>query len=205
LKRPKDTEVADPAREPQAQAAETPAPATEEKGLEGVDAPPLKPLTREEVEALRCERDELKDQLLRRRADFENYKKRVERDRRQASLEATSKMLKSLVPTLDNLERALRAGATEASLREGLELIYRELSATLEAEGLVASDPTGERFDPELHQAVSHEAVPGFDEGTIVETFQKGYFLKDRLLRPALVKVAKGQGGSESDRPEAIH
>src|SRR5512145_1459037 len=88
-----------------------------ESGLVGVDSTPRAPLTREEVEALRRENDELRDQLLRRRADFDNYRKRMERDRQEMSVEAVARLLRELVPSLDNLDRALEAGAGEAALR----------------------------------------------------------------------------------------
>ena len=175
-------------------------------GLEGVDASPREPLTRDQVEALRHERDDLQDQLLRRRAEFENYKKRVERDRQLSGVDAIAGVLKSLIPTLDNLDRALEAPGGEG-LRQGVELIRRELLALLEAQGVVRQDPKGERFDPELHQALSHEKAPGHAEGTVVEVFGKGYTYKDRLLRPALVKVAKGEDGDADSGgdPGAIH
>jgi molecular chaperone GrpE len=190
--------------EDEARAAEAAA-ETDASGLEGVDAAPREPLTREQVEALRRERDDLQDQLLRRRAEFENYRKRVERDRQQAGLDAVAAVLKGLIPTIDNLDRALDAPGGEG-LREGVELIRRELLALLEAQGVVRDDPKGERFDPERHQALAHETVPGHEDGTVVEVFGKGYSYKDRLLRPALVKVAKGDGGDDSGGgPGAIH
>jgi molecular chaperone GrpE len=171
--------------------AEADAAAPEATGLAGVDAAPMAPLSREEIEALRAERDDLRDQLLRRRAEFENFKKRVERDRHLAGVDATALLLKALVPTLDNLDRALAAPGGEG-LREGVELIRRDLLALLESHGVGRLDPKGERFDPEQHQALAHEAAPGHREGTVTEVFGKGYTFKDRLLRPALVKVAKG-------------
>jgi molecular chaperone GrpE len=175
--------------------------ADDASGLQGVDAPPREALTREQVEALRRERDDLQDQLLRRRAEFENYRKRVERDRQQAGLDAVAAVLKGLIPTIDNLDRALDAPGGEG-LREGVELIRRELLALLEAQGVVRDDPKGERFDPERHQALAHETVPGHEDGTVVEVFGKGYSYKDRLLRPALVKVAKDpddEDGADDD------
>lgn len=171
----------------------------EERGLAGVDAAPVPALTREEIEALRRERDELREQVLRKRAEFENYRKRVERDRQQASADAAAAILKGLVPTLDNLDRALESASREDPLREGVELTRRELLAFLEAQGVEVHDPVGQAFDPEVHQALSHEPAAGFAEGTVVEVFRKGYSHKGRLLRPALVKVAKGgTGGSEA-------
>jgi molecular chaperone GrpE len=176
----------------------------EPRGLAGVDVDPLPALDREGVEALRKERDDLRDQLLRRRADFENYKRRVERDREQAGLDALVSALKGLIPSLDNLERALEAHAGEEALRQGVELTHREILSFLEKQGVKAEDPTGQRFDPERHQALSHEPVPGQPEGTVVEVYRKGYALKDRLLRPALVKVAAGGSASGKDT-EAVH
>ena len=172
-------------------------------GLAGVDAAPLEPLTREQVEEMRKERDDLRDQVLRRRAEFENYRKRVERDRQQAGVDAVTALLKGLVPTLDNLDRALAAPGGDG-LREGVELIRRDLLALLEAQGVTAEDPRGARFDPERHQALMHESVPGHPEGTVVDVFGKGYSYKERLLRPALVKVAKGDDDSGGD-PGAVH
>jgi molecular chaperone GrpE len=176
----------------------------EPSGLAGVDVDPMPALDREGVEALRKERDDLRDQLLRRRADFENYKRRVERDREQAGVDALASALKGLIPSLDNLERALEAHAGEEALRQGVELTHREILSFLEKQGVKAEDPTGQRFDPERHQALSHEPVPGQPEGTVVEVYRKGYALKDRLLRPALVKVAAGGSASGKD-PEAVH
>jgi molecular chaperone GrpE len=198
MKKHPEEEVLDAAGAADAKAKGEPGPASdgpaEETGVAAVEAPP-------ESEALKRERDELKDQLLRRRADFDNYRKRVERDKELATLEARAQILAGLLPTVDNFERALLAPAAagdDASLRTGVELIYRNLMSFLESQGVVIKDPTGEMFDPEVHQALMHEPAPGFADGTIVEVFRKAYFLKDRLLRPALVKVAKGADADES-------
>jgi molecular chaperone GrpE len=174
-------------------ATKAPAPpgsSPEETGLTGVDVECLPPATREELESLRRERDELKEQLLRRRAEFENFRKRVERERESAGTEAVAAVLKALVPVLDNLDRALEAEGSDASLREGVELTRRELLAILESQGVKIEDPRGQPFDPERHQALAHEPVSGAAEGTVVEVYRKGYSYRDRLLRPALVKVA---------------
>jgi molecular chaperone GrpE len=179
----------------------------EETGLQGVDAPPLPALSREQVEELRRERDELADQLLRKRAEFDNYRKRVERERAAAGLEAVAALLKDLVPALDNLDRALGTPAGEATLREGVEMIRRGLLSVLESKGVTVEDPQGAPFDPSRHQALSHEPIPGVKEGTVVEVYQKGYSYGDRLLRPALVKVA-AQGSPEPPvhrEPEKVH
>jgi molecular chaperone GrpE len=177
----------------------------EPKGLSAVDTAPVQPLDREGVEALRKERDELRDQLLRKRAEFENYRKRVDRDRQQASVDAAANVFKALVPSLDNLDRALEAQGDEAALRQGVELTRRELLALLESQGVTVQDPLGERFDPQIHQALSQEYVPGKAEGTIVEVFRKGYSFKDRLIRPALVKVAKADDDEGRGESGAVH
>jgi molecular chaperone GrpE len=177
----------------------------EPRGLTGVDVEPVPPLDREQVEGLRRERDELRDQLLRKRAEFENYRKRVERERQQAGTDATADLLKTIIPTIDNLERALESTGAEETLRKGVDLTLRELFSHLERQGVRVEDPTGERFDPARHQALSHDVVPGTPEGTVVETFRKGYSLSDRLLRPAMVKVAKADDDTGERGPNAVH
>lgn len=182
--------------------AEGAAPGAEVSAPSGMEeAPP----TREDLEALRQECGELRDLLLRRRADFENYRKRVERDRQEAGADAVASLLRELIPTLDNLERALVSGADESSLRKGVELTLRELGALLERHGVHVHDPTGQVFDPEAHQALLHEFVPGFEEGTVVEVFRKGYSFRERLLRPALVKVAKGDEPDAGPESGGVH
>jgi len=159
----------------------------------------------DELEALRRERDELEDQLLRKRADFENFRKRVERDRPLIGREVAASILKALVPTIDNLDRALDADEAGEGIRKGVELTRRELLTALEAEGVVVVNPEGQRFDPERHQALVHEEVSDHEDGTIVEVFRKGYVLDGRLLRPALVKVAKKQETPAEGEPEPVH
>jgi molecular chaperone GrpE len=149
--------------------------------------------------ALRRERDELKEALLRRRADFENYRKRVERDRAAAALEAEAALLKQLLGTVDNLERALSAQDSGPALREGVVLTHRDLTTLLESLGVTAIEPLGERFDPSMHQAILHEPAAGFEPGTVSEVFRKGYRYRDRLLRAALVKVASGPDAAGPD------
>lgn len=184
---------------PQAQPAAAPEPC----GLELAPEPPPSP---ELVESLRRERDELRDQVLRRRAEFENYKRRVERERQQQGQEAVADLLKALVPTLDHLDLAVVAEGPEGSLREGLGLIRRGLLGTLEGRGLAVDDPLGQPFDPERHQAVSHEesALP---EGQVVRVLARGFAWRERLLRPALVVVSRGSGlqGRDSGTGTAVN
>jgi molecular chaperone GrpE len=181
----------DPTAEPAPESVEPAAADAEATGL----APVGESGAGGELDALRRERDELRETLLRRRADFENLKKRGERDRQLAATEAVASILRRLVEPLDNLERALAAPGGETSLREGVELTLRAFRTALEAHGVVALDPLGEAFDPERHQALLEEAVPGYRPGTVAEVLRKGYLYKDRLLRPALVKVAGAEGG----------
>ena len=168
-----------------------PSAVVDESGL--AEVPP----SRAQLDGLRRERDELKDALVRRRADFENFKKRSEREQQAAATEAAAAVLRRLVEPLDNLERALAALGGEAALREGVELTLRDFLAALEAHGVTALDPLGQPFDPERHQALLEEPAPGFSAGTVAQVFRKGYLYKDRLLRPALVKVA-GAGAEDA-------
>jgi molecular chaperone GrpE len=166
----------------------------DEAGLAPADEAEVPP---DELAALRRERDELKDALLRRRADFENYRRRVERDRGVAAEEAAATIFGQLVNTVDNLERALATAGADEGLKRGVELTHRELVSFLESHGVTPIDPRGERFDPALHQALLHEPVAGFEPGTVAQVFRKGYRYKDRLLRPALVKVSSGVDDDE--------
>lgn len=199
--------AAPPEEAPAPESTEASGAPPEETGLQGVDAAPLPALSREQVEELRRERDDLADQLLRKRAEFDNFRKRVERDRQAAGLDAVAALLKDMVPTIDNLDRALATPSDEPSLREGVEMIRRGLLSVLEAKGVTVEDPRGAQFDPSRHQALSHEPAPGAQEGTVIEVYQKGYSFGDRLLRPALVKVA-AQGSPEPGvhrEPEKVH
>ena len=145
-----------------------------------------------DVEELRRERDTLQDRLLRTAAEFDNYRKRVERDRREVSDLAVADAVQDLLPIIDNLERALQAAAAENDpLRKGVELIHRQMMDVLRKRGVKTIDVLGADFDPNIHQAVAHEDSETHREGEVMEELQRGYKLGDRLLRPAMVKVAK--------------
>jgi len=177
-----------------------------ETGMTPVETAPTEPQTSEErIQSLQAEVEGLKNQLLRKRAEFENFRRRMERDRQNTWNEASADIYRSLVPTVDNLERALQSAAKDDPLREGLALIHRELLALLESRGVTTEDPMGKPFDPERHQALSQELVPGVAPGTVVETLGKGYLFKDRLLRPALVKVAKDAAPKSGGTPKVLH
>lgn len=144
---------------------------------------------------LQRERDEFKDLLLRKTAEFDNYRKRVDRDRQALSDNITAGVLEELLPLVDDLERALKAdtgGEGAEAYRRGVELIQRQLAEILRKRGVTPIDAVGADFDPHFHQAVSYEPAEGRREGEVVEEFRRGYMLGDRLLRPSMVKVAKG-------------
>jgi molecular chaperone GrpE len=144
---------------------------------------------------LQKERDEYYDRLLRKTAEFDNYRKRVERERLGLSEAAAASVIEELLPLVDDLERALKADtgsdATEG-YRRGVELIHRQLLEILKKRGVRPIAALGADFDPYYHQAVAHDAAEGRREGEIIEEFRRGYMLGDRLLRPSMVKVAKG-------------
>jgi molecular chaperone GrpE len=144
---------------------------------------------------LKQQRDDYYERLLRKTAEFDNYRKRTDRERVQLAEAAAADLLQELLPLVDDLERALKAdtgGAATEPIRRGVELIHKQLIETLRKRGVTPIDAVGADFDPHFHQAVSHEAADGRREGEVVEEFRRGYMLGDRLLRPAMVKVAKG-------------
>jgi molecular chaperone GrpE len=143
-------------------------------------------------EALRRERDELRDRVLRVAAEFDNYRKRVERERRELSAFAAADVLRDLLPIVDNFERALEsAGAENEGMMKGLELIRTQMLEVLRKRGVTPIDAMGADFDPNIHEAVSHETSGEHRDGEVIQQLQRGYRLGDRLLRPAMVKVAK--------------
>jgi molecular chaperone GrpE len=145
------------------------------------------------ADQLQKERDDLYDRLLRKTAEFDNYRKRVERERKDFTEWAAADVLSDLLSVMDDFERAL---ATEAPpeaqrYRAGVEIIYKALVDLVKKRGVTPIETLGADFDPHRHQAVAYEAVAGAREGEVVEELRKGYVLGERLLRPALVKVAK--------------
>jgi molecular chaperone GrpE len=144
---------------------------------------------------LQRERDDYYDRLLRQTAEFDNYRKRIERERQATSEAAAADLVKDLLPLVDDLERALKAqaGAEGAeTYRRGVELINKRLDDILRRRGVRPIEALGADFDPNFHEAVAHEPAEGRREGEVIEDFRRGYMLGDRLLRPSMVKVAKG-------------
>jgi molecular chaperone GrpE len=153
---------------------------------------------REEIEAKTLLAQENLDKFLRKCADLENYKKRIEKERADHQLFANEQLIRALLPIIDNLERAVEHSEEQnqnekalESLSHGIKLILNELHSTLKRFGLEAIKAEGERFDPSKHEAMSHEESHEVEGDTVISEFRKGYFLKDRLLRPALVVVSK--------------
>jgi molecular chaperone GrpE len=147
-----------------------------------------------DINELQRQRDDYYDRLLRKSAEFDNYRKRVERERVQTAEAAAADLLKELLPLVDNLERALKADAGSDgadAYRRGVELIHQQLLEVLRKRGVRPIEALGSTFDPHYHQAVAHEMAEGYREGEVIEEFSRGYMLGDRLLRPAMVKVAK--------------
>ena len=147
---------------------------------------------RDEIEALRGQLEQLQADSLRERADLENQRKRVARDIEQARKFANERLLGELLPVFDSLDAGLAAAGDQGgALKDGLELTYRQLLKVASDNGLAVVDPLGQPFDPDRHQAIS-QADPGQAEpGSVLQVFQKGYLLNERLLRPALVVVAR--------------
>jgi molecular chaperone GrpE len=140
------------------------------------------------------ERDEYLELAQRTRADFENYRKRVAKETSEALARGKAELARGLLPVIDNLERALRAGEDASSheaLAEGVALVHRDLRSALESAGVESFDPTGERFDPELHEALSTQPADDAEAGVVLETVEKGYRLNGQVLRPARVVVSR--------------
>jgi molecular chaperone GrpE len=143
--------------------------------------------------ALQRERDEIYDRLLRKTAEFDNYRRRVERERREQADQAVVDLLLNLLVVVDDFDRALttESGESAAAYRKGVELIHAKLHDLLKRQGVRPIASLGADFDPNLHQAVVSESSPRHREGEIIGELSKGYMMGDRLLRPAMVKVAK--------------
>jgi len=148
----------------------------------------------ERAALLEKERDEYLNDLKRVAADFENYRKRVARDQEGLVARAHERLVKELLPVLDDLERALEAAAQheEAKLEEGVRLVHRELVEALAREGLVEVETDGQ-FDPHVHEALVSQPSEEEEDGSVIEVLQKGYRLGDRVLRPARVVVSQGE------------
>lgn len=145
---------------------------------------------RTERDSARAERDEIRDLLLRRQAEFENFRKRTEKERSDYLQYAAMDMVRDLLPILDDFERALKIEGAGPEYARGIEMIYNRMYETLKKMGLEPIVSEGKAFDPNLHQAVERVETKDSPDGTILSEFQRGYFFKGKLLRPTMVKVA---------------
>ena len=148
-----------------------------------------------ELDTLRRERDEAQDRLLRLQAEFDNYRKRIDRERRELGDHFASELLTEFLPVLDDVERALTAAQASAepalaSHRQGLELIQKQFLDLLKRRQVAPIDALGTDFDPNMHQAVGQEVSDAHREGEVIEDMRRGYRVGERLLRPSMVKVA---------------
>ncbi len=146
----------------------------------------------ERIAKLEAEKDDLRKTLIHRQADFENFRKRVERERHEESRRATGVAIQHLLPVLDTFERALAAHEEPAyaEYRKGVELIYKQLWESLAKQGLERIDAQGKAFDPHVHQAIERVETDEYADGTVIDVLQPGYIFHGRVLRPATVRVA---------------
>jgi molecular chaperone GrpE len=174
----------------------------------------LESVPEDEVTRLTRELEDVRDLVRRKQAEFENYRKRIERERKEFVAHAASELVFEILPVLDNLERALESpdSAKEDRLREGIEITARQFRDILVKSGLREVEAHGKEFDPHVHEAVGRIETNEHPEGKVLEVYQKGYFFKGKLLRPALVGVAQQPrelGGDEteesSESDEEVH
>lgn len=147
----------------------------------------------QEIELLKQQADEHHQRLLRAQADFDNFRRRTRQEKEEFAKYASLKLVEQLLPVVDNFERALAAGKESSdydSFLKGVDMIFRQLDQVLAGEGLKAMESVGQPFNPEFHQAVMQVESDEHEEGIVVEELQKGYLLKDKVLRPAMVKVS---------------
>jgi molecular chaperone GrpE len=171
---------------------ELPASDSAEDDPASVESPSRAPVESAELQKLKVERDTLIDRLARLQAEFENARKRTAREQQDFREYAVADAVKALLPIVDSFERALQTGAAEKSeFRGGVELIYKQLQDALTKLGLRAIPAKGEPFDPHLHEAIEMVDTSSAPDHQILEELQRGYKLKDRLLRPSMVKVAR--------------
>jgi len=161
----------------------------------------------DQLAAAQAEKEELRHTLVRRQADFENYRKRIERERLEESQRSIARLIEALLPVLDAFERALAAHDDPAyeDYRKGFELIYRQLWDAFERQGLNRIEAEGKTFDPHLHHAVERVESEDYEDGEVLEVLQPGYRLRDKVLRPATVRVAVHPAEPASEASERVN
>jgi molecular chaperone GrpE len=154
-----------------------------------------------ELGRLASDLDELRQTLLRRQADFDNYRKRVEKERSEDSRRATARVIEGFIPVIDGFEQALAVhrDAAYENYRKGFELIYKQLLENVTKLGAERFEPVGKPFDPHLHQAMDRTETTEHDDGTVLQVFQAGYMFHGRVLRPAMVRVAVHPSGASKE------
>lgn len=146
----------------------------------------------DEFEQLRQEKEEINNRLLRLQADYDNFRRRTQKEKEADRKYRSQSLVEELIPALDNFERALQVevdGGSAKNFAEGMKMVYDQFKAALEKEGVEEIPAKGEEFDPHLHQAIMQVEDENYDSNIVVEELQKGYRLKDRVIRPSMVKV----------------
>jgi molecular chaperone GrpE len=167
---------------------------SDEPMTQPVDTPvAAEPPSTDQLAEIQRERDDFHDRWMRKAAEFDNYRRRIERERREQADEAVVNLLQELLLVVDDFDRALTAegGESTAAYRKGVELIHTKLHDLLRKHGVTPIEAIGADFDPNVHQAVVQEVSPDHRDGEVIGEMRKGYMINDRLLRPAMVKVAK--------------
>jgi len=173
------------------------------------DTPRLSPEAAEEIEEWKKKHDEVKENLLWMAADFDNYKKRALKEKEDFLKFSQANLLKEMLVVVDNLERALAALPPEdldkgfLNLKQGVEMTLKQFQGVLEKHGVTKIKTVGEKFDPRCHEVMFQETTDKFPDETVMEELQGGYLLNERVLRPALVKIAKNQLAADSGQPSA--
>lgn len=160
-----------------------------ESAQEGTETEVLDP----EVAKFKALAEENEKRYLRTQADFDNFRRRTQKEKEDLAKYATTKLITELVPVIDNFERAMSTADSNTdadSFIKGVNMIFRQLEGVLGAEGLTVMNTVGEPFNPEFHQAIMQVESDEYEEGIVVEEVQKGYMIKDKVLRPAMVKVS---------------
>lgn len=169
---------------------EVPAEEADQEGMEPTEIEAL----RAEIEQLKQQSQEYLDGWQRERAEFANYKKRIEKENQQLRSSISGNIIRKYLEIIDDLERALQNKPQDgegATWSEGIELVYRKFLSALEAEGVVPMKAEGEHFDPNLHEAISQEPNDEFESGQVIEVLRNGYLIGERVLRPASVRIAQ--------------
>ena len=172
-----------------------PAEGVEESAPAAVAGKVAETIAPSETEKLKAERDALLDRLARLQAEFDNARKRGVREQQEFREFAAADVIKNFLPTLDNFERALKADADSTEFRKGIELIYRQFQDALQKIGVQPIVAVGQPFDPRVHEAVEMVDTAEVPDHHVVDELQRGYKYKERLLRPAMVRVARNSGG----------